>query len=73
MMVFLFACEIDQMHATYAYYPLVSLAVNPYENLMHISFKKLVVDANAKPIMKKSNEIRNIRQNEENEMEWKDW
>ena len=40
---------------------------------MDISFKKLVVDANAKPIMKKSNEIRNIRQNEENEMEWKDW
>ena len=72
-MVFLFACKIDQIHATDACYILVYLKVNPYENLMQISFKKLVVDADAKPIMKKSNEIRNIRQNKENEMEWKDW
>ena len=68
-MVFLFACKIDQTHAVDAYYILVSLEINPYENLMHISFWKLIVDANAKPIMKKNNEIRNIRQNKINKIE----
>ena len=54
MMVSLFACKIDQIHVIDANYILVPLEFNPYENLMHISFWKLIADANAKPIMKKA-------------------